>query len=83
MAFELPAARTECGFNKHSAVVGSCDLPDLWTEYWTSKFSPCRFESIAPPLHNVGVEVAKFGGTAYDKAPAFAFDAMVSAFRRS
>jgi hypothetical protein len=34
-------------------------------------------------LRNVGVEVAKFGGTAYDKAPASAFDAMVSAFRRS
>ena len=40
-----------------------------WTELWISKFSPCRFESIAPPLRNVGVEVAKFGGTAYDKHP--------------
>jgi hypothetical protein len=54
-----------------------------WDESWISKFSPCRFERIAPPLRNVGVEVAKFGGTAHDKAPAFSFDAMVSAFRRS
>jgi hypothetical protein len=54
-----------------------------WTELWISKFSPCRFASIAPPLRNICVEVAKFGGTAYDKAPAFAFDAMVSAFRPS
>jgi hypothetical protein len=54
-----------------------------WTELWISKLGPCRFASIAPPLRNVGVEVAKFGGTAYDKAPAFAFDAMVSAFRPS
>jgi hypothetical protein len=29
-----------------------------WTELWISKFSPCRFESIAPPLRNVGVDVA-------------------------
>jgi hypothetical protein len=27
-----------------------------WTELWISKSSPCRFESIAPPLRNVGVE---------------------------
>jgi hypothetical protein len=37
------------------------------TQVWTSQFSPCRF--IAPPLHNVGVEVATFGGTACDKTP--------------
>jgi hypothetical protein len=49
--------RTECRFNKHSAVVGSWDLLDHWTEY--SKFSPCRFESIASPLRNVGVEVGE------------------------
>jgi hypothetical protein len=54
-----------------------------WTELWISKFSPCRFASIAPPLRNVGAEVAKFGGTVYDKAPAFAFDTLVSAFRPS
>ena len=53
-----------------------------WTELWISKFSPCRFESIAPARRNVDVDVAKFGGTAYDKAPTFAFDALVSAFRR-
>ena len=35
------------------------------------------------PVSDFGAEIAKFGGTAYDKAPAFAFDAMVSAFRRS
>jgi hypothetical protein len=47
------------------------------------KIQPCRFESIAPPLRDVGIEGRQFGGTTYDKAPAFAFDAMVSAFRRS
>ena len=41
------------------------------------------FESIAPPLRNVGVEARQFGGTTYDEAPAFGFDVMVSAFRRS
>jgi len=35
-----------------------------------SKFSPRRFESIAPVLPNVGVKGRQFGGTAYDKAPA-------------
>jgi hypothetical protein len=69
--------------NKHSDVLGSRDLPAIGLNYGFQKFSPCRFASIAPPLRNVGVEVAKFGGTAYDKAPAFAFDAMVSAFRPS
>jgi len=48
-----------------------------------SKFSRRRFECIATPPRNVGVEGRQFGGTTYDKAPAFAFDAMVSAFRRS
>ena len=47
------------------------------------KIGRCRFENIAPPLHNVGVEARQFGGATYDKAPAFAFDAMVSAFGRS
>jgi hypothetical protein len=69
--------------NKHSAVLGSWDLLVVGLNYGFQKFGPCRFESIAPPLRNVGVKVAKFGGTAYHKAPAFAFDAMVSAFRRS
>ena len=41
-----------------------------WNELWISKFSPRRFESIAPVLPNVGVKGRQFGGTAYDKAPA-------------
>jgi hypothetical protein len=54
-----------------------------WTELWISKFSPCRFESIAPPLRNVGVEVAKFRGTAYDKAPALPSTPWYQLSRRS
>jgi hypothetical protein len=51
--------------NKHSAVLGSWDLLVVGLNYGFQKFGPCRFESIAPPLRNVGVKVAKFGGTAY------------------
>jgi hypothetical protein len=54
-----------------------------WNELWISKFGRRRFESIAPPLRNVGVEARQFGGTTYDKAPALSFDVMISAFRRS
>src|SRR6202022_1656369 len=48
-----------------------------WTELWISKFSPYRFESIAPPLRNVGVEVARH---CLRQGTRVAFDAMVSAF---
>jgi hypothetical protein len=51
-----------------------------WNEFWISRFSQCRFESIGPALRNVGVEGRQFRGTAYDKAHASGFDAMVSAF---
>jgi hypothetical protein len=37
-----------------------------WNELWISKFSPCRFESIAPVLPNVGVKGRQFGGTTYE-----------------
>src|SRR6266581_5322019 len=66
------------GLNKHSVVLGSWDLLVVGMNHGFQKFSRCRFESIAPPLRNVGVEGRQFGGTTYDKAPAFAFDAMVS-----
>ena len=58
-------------------------MPVVGMNYGFQNSARAAFESIAPPpLRNVGVEGRQFGGTTYDKAPAFAFDAMVSAFRR-
>jgi hypothetical protein len=38
---------------------------------------------LAPPLRNVGVEIAKFGGTAHVKAPALPSTPWYLLFRRS
>jgi len=51
-----------------------------WNEFWISRFSQCRFETIGPALRNVNVEGHQFRGTAYDKTHASGFDAMVSTF---
>jgi hypothetical protein len=74
---------TECSLNKHSVVLGSWDLPVVGMNYGFQ--NPAR-AALRASLHRCGTsasKIAKFGGTAYDKAPAFAFDAKVSAFRRS
>jgi hypothetical protein len=40
-----------------------------WNEFWISKFSPFRFESIVPAPRNVGVKGRHFGGTTGTRHP--------------